>query len=99
MFLLVNIPILQYFITCMDALRLGTRAVDDLYPSLNDLYSAINVASHVPDSTAASVKKWHDRLSSMAAADEITEDESRQMFMDLEQAYNGFTKILDELKH
>uniref|UniRef100_A0A1I7UZU3 Vacuolar protein sorting-associated protein 28 homolog n=2 Tax=Caenorhabditis tropicalis TaxID=1561998 RepID=A0A1I7UZU3_9PELO len=93
--------IVEQFITNLDALRLNTRAVDDLYPGLDDLYNAINTTSRVPIDAVVStkVKKWHDRLSSMAASDEISDDEARQMAFDIESAYQAFNKALNEMKN
>uniref|UniRef100_A0A8R1HSZ1 Vacuolar protein sorting-associated protein 28 homolog n=2 Tax=Caenorhabditis japonica TaxID=281687 RepID=A0A8R1HSZ1_CAEJA len=93
--------IVEQFITCLDALRLNQRAVDYLYPTLDDLYNAINTTSRVPIDAAVSskVQKWHDRLSTMAASDEISDDEARQMTFDVESAYHAFNKALHELKH
>ncbi|UMM15318.1 hypothetical protein L5515_002786 [Caenorhabditis briggsae] len=93
--------IVEQFITFLDSLRLNTRAVDDLYPVLDDLYNAINSTSRVPidANVTTKVKKWHDRLSSMAATDEISDDEARQMIFDIEGAYQSFQKALNEHKH
>ncbi|ULU14369.1 hypothetical protein L3Y34_016705 [Caenorhabditis briggsae] len=93
--------IVEQFITFLDSLRLNTRAVDDLYPVLDDLYNAINSTSRVPidANVTTKVKKWHDRLSSMAATDEISDDEARQMIFDIEGAYQSFQKALNEQKH
>ncbi|CAB54493.1 Vacuolar protein sorting-associated protein 28 homolog [Caenorhabditis elegans] len=93
--------IVEQFITFLDALRLNTRAVDDLYPGLDDLYNAINTTSRVPIDAIVTtkVKKWHDRLSSMAASDEISDEDARQMIFDVESAYQAFNKALNELKH
>ncbi|CAP36936.1 Protein CBR-VPS-28 [Caenorhabditis briggsae] len=93
--------IVEQFITFLDSLRLNTRAVDDLYPVLDDLYNAINSTSRVPidANVTTKVKKWHDRLSSMAATDEISDDEARQMIFDTEGAYQSFQKALNEQKH
>ncbi|EFO95797.1 hypothetical protein GCK72_003600 [Caenorhabditis remanei] len=93
--------IVEQFITFLDSLRLNTRAVDDLYPVLDDLYNAINSTSRVPidASVTTKVKKWHDRLSSMLATDEISDDDARQMIFDIESAYQAFNKALNEQKH
>ncbi|CAL2028514.1 hypothetical protein CAEBREN_31896 [Caenorhabditis brenneri] len=93
--------IVELFITFLDSLRLNTRAVDDLHPGLDDLYTAINKTSRVPiDATVSDkVKKWHDRLSTMAASDEISDDDARQMIFDIEQAYQSFSKALTDLKN
>ncbi|GMT28362.1 hypothetical protein PFISCL1PPCAC_19659 [Pristionchus fissidentatus] len=89
--------IVERFITALDCLRLETREVDELFPNISDLYSAINAMSSLPAefSGRAKVKKWFDKLSVMAATDAITEDERRQAVLDLEQSYNEFTEFLN----
>ncbi|PAV59949.1 hypothetical protein WR25_18033 [Diploscapter pachys] len=100
--LLKNVAyIVEVFITCSDQLKLNVRAVDELYPNLNELYNAINSTSRLPDdqNITGKVKKWHDRLSQMAASEEITDDDARQMIMDLDQAYHAFVKFLNDQMH
>lgn len=36
----------------------------------------------------------HDKLKSMSASEEITDEDARQMIFDLETAYNSFTRFL-----
>ncbi|KAF8367057.1 vps-28 [Pristionchus pacificus] len=89
--------IVERFITALDCLRLETRDVDNLFPNISDLYSAINAMSSLPAdfNGRIKVKKWFDKLSVMAATDVITEDERRQAVLDLEQSYNEFTEFLN----
>lgn len=48
------------FITALDCLRLETRDVDNLFPNISDLYSAINAMSSLPAdfNGRIKVKKW-----------------------------------------
>jgi ESCRT-I complex subunit VPS28 len=44
------------------------------------------------------VKKWLQKLNSMRAVDEIDEDDSRQLYLDLDSAYSEFTRYLKRNK-
>ncbi|CAJ0943989.1 unnamed protein product, partial [Mesorhabditis belari] len=95
--LLKNVAsIVEVFITVFDHLKLDQRAVDELFPSLNDLYTMICAVSRLPDDFDAKlkVKKWHDELSKKAAADQLSEDDARQMLFELEGAYSSFLNFL-----
>uniref|UniRef100_A0A914I379 Vacuolar protein sorting-associated protein 28 homolog n=1 Tax=Globodera rostochiensis TaxID=31243 RepID=A0A914I379_GLORO len=77
-------------------LKLNIRAVDELFPNLNDLYASINAMSTLPDDFDAKlkVKAWHDKLHGMAAHEEISDEVARQMIFELETAYNAFQRFL-----
>ena len=40
------------------------------------------------------VQKWLQKLNSMRAVDEITEEDSRQLYHDLDSSYTEFTRYL-----
>lgn len=86
----------QHFITAMDAVKLEQRAVDELQPLLSDL---MDVLTRVPDTPNdfepnRKIQKWLQKLNAMRAVDEIDEDESRQLYHDLDAAYSEFTRYL-----
>merc|ERR1712087_890280 len=87
----------QHFITLMDSLKLEMKAVDELHPSLSDLMESLNKVSTLkPDHLSKTkVKQWLVQLNSMKASDELTDDEVRQMSMDLEMAYTAFHKFIE----
>lgn len=90
----------QHFITLMDSLKLEMKAVDELHPSLSDLMESINKVSNLPPDhdSKTKVKKWLVQLNSMKASDELSDDEVRQMSMDLEIAYTAFHKFIEGKK-
>ncbi|KAK6031917.1 VPS28 protein [Ostertagia ostertagi] len=98
--------IVEVFITFFDQLKLNVRAVDELFPNLNELYTSINAMSSLPgrfrwtceSESMVSLRK-HDRLSTMAASEEITDEEARQMIFELEAAYSSFIKFLHTQQH
>lgn len=90
----------QFFITVMDSLKLEIQAVDELHPAVSDLMESINqIADLGPDHPAkVKVKKWLLKLNSMKASDELSNEDVRQMLMDLDQAYNSFHKFIETRK-
>ncbi len=88
----------ERFITAMDALKLNMRAVDELFPSVNEILENMARFEALPPDhdSRLRVKKWVAELSAMRASDELSEEQSRQMFFDLETAYNGFRKFLTQ---
>ncbi|KAI6225880.1 Vacuolar protein sorting-associated protein 28-like protein [Aphelenchoides besseyi] len=88
--------IVELFITFMDQIKLNIRTVDQLFPTLNDLYSAMISMSTLPEDSESKLKvqNWYNRLNGMSATDEISEDDSRQMFLEIETAYNAFQRYL-----
>ncbi|KAI7845155.1 hypothetical protein COHA_001200 [Chlorella ohadii] len=80
----------QHFITAMDSLKLNMVAVDQIFPLLSDLVSAMmKVTSLPPDmSGKKAVRGWMTKLHGMPASYELNEEEVRQLLFDLESAYN-----------
>ena len=48
--------IVELFITSLDQLKLNIRAVDELFPNVNELFVSINAMSTLPDDHDAKVK-------------------------------------------
>lgn len=86
----------QSFITLMDALRLEQRAVDDIKPLIISLCSALGKVPSLPGNFEGSVKMtmWLQKLNQMRAVDEITEDDARQLLMELDSSYSAFVEVL-----
>lgn len=86
----------QHFITAMDSLKLNMVAVDQVHPLLADLSSSLAKLSLLPPDFEGKVKMkdWLARLSKMSAADELTEQQARQLHFDLESSYNSFMAAL-----
>ncbi|CAM8988155.1 hypothetical protein QQ045_007988 [Rhodiola kirilowii] len=86
----------QNFITSMDSLKLNMVAVDQVYPLLSDLSASLNKLSFLPSNYEGTVKmkEWIGRLAKMGAADELTEQQARQLHFDLESSYNSFMAAL-----
>ncbi|KAG8385713.1 hypothetical protein BUALT_Bualt03G0073800 [Buddleja alternifolia] len=86
----------QNFITAMDSLKLNMVAVDQVHPLLSDLSASLNKLSILPPDFEGKTKmrEWIARLSKMGAADELTEQQGRQLHFDLESSYNSFMAAL-----
>ena len=86
----------ENFITAMDAVKIETRFVDELQPLLSDLMDTLTKLPDIPEDFAPNdkVKKWLQKLNGMRAIDEISEEDSRQLSMDLDSAYVEFTRYL-----
>jgi ESCRT-I complex subunit VPS28 len=88
--------IVSLFITIMDKLRLGIKAMDELHPELRDLVDTMNRLSIIPENFEGKVKvkSWLETLNSMQASDELSDDQVRQFLFDLESAYSAFNNLL-----
>lgn len=88
--------IVSLFITIMDKLRLGIKAMDELHPELRDLVDTMNRLSLIPESFEGKdkVRNWLETLNSMQASDELSDDQIRQFLFDLESAYSAFNNLL-----
>ncbi|MBA0867763.1 hypothetical protein Goshw_003758 [Gossypium schwendimanii] len=86
----------QNFITAMDSLKLNMVAVDQLHPLLTDLSLSLNKLSILPADFEGKMKvnQWILMLSKMEAADELKEEQARQLHFDLESSYNSFMAAL-----
>jgi len=85
------------FITLIDALKLGMTAVDDLLPLVRDLQASIVSVPNMPPLPGLErIAGWLVTLNGMRAADQLDEDQGRQMSLDVEQAYNAMKTWLQE---
>lgn len=86
----------QHFITIMDSVKLEQRAVDDLQPLLSDLMDSLTRLPETPNDFEPNrkVQHWLQKLNAMRAFDEIDDDDSRQLYHDLDSAYTEFTRYL-----
>jgi ESCRT-I complex subunit VPS28 len=86
----------QHFITTMDAVKLDQRAVDELQPLLSDLLDVLTRVPETPNDFEPNrkVQNWLEKLNGMRAVDEISDEDSRQLFHDLDLAYTEFTRYL-----
>ncbi|EDR14428.1 vacuolar protein sorting-associated protein 28 [Laccaria bicolor S238N-H82] len=85
----------QSFITFMDALKLRLRAKDQLHPILQELVTGYARFKGSKDWEGRSkMVSWLITLNGMKASEEITEEQSRQLFFDVDHAYAEFFRSL-----
>ena len=84
----------QDFITFLDALRLGMLAKDQLHPLLTDVIQSVNKVTDRDFEHRGKIVQWLITLNQMKASQELGEQQSRELEMDITQAYNGFKSIL-----
>lgn len=84
------------FITLLDKLKLGIKANDEIQPDLRELIDVMNRLSMIPTRFDGKLKiqSWYSQLQEMSASDEIDDDQSRNMALDLETAYYGFNQLI-----
>ncbi|KAG5440806.1 hypothetical protein PCK2_000105 [Pneumocystis canis] len=88
--------VVQNFITFMDALRLKYTAKDQLHPLLSELMTSLNAATQETFEGRGTIVRWLIFLNNMAATDEITTQQSREMLFDIERIYNEFYQSLSK---
>lgn len=90
----------QAFITTMDALKLGQRAVDEVQPLVADTAASLVKVSNLPKDFESLEKLhlWLRKLNGMRAHEEIDEDEVRQLLFDIESSYGAFCNHLQGKK-
>ena len=84
----------QDFITFLDALRLGMLAKDQLHPLLTDVIQSVNKVTDRDFEHRGKIVQWLITLNQMKASQELSQQQSRELEMDITQAYNGFKSIL-----
>ncbi|RCV27643.1 hypothetical protein SEVIR_5G344800v4 [Setaria viridis] len=87
----------QTFITAMDAVKLNMLANDQVRPLLQDVSTSMaRLGPLLPPDFEGKVKvnEWLSKLHKMGAADELTEQQARQLNFDLDSAYSAFLAAL-----
>lgn len=90
--------IVSLFITVSDKLKLGMKSTDEIQPDISELYDTMNRLTLIPEDFEGKqkVREWLNTFSSMAASDELSENQVRQLVFDLDSVYSSFNKLLHE---
>jgi ESCRT-I complex subunit VPS28 len=90
--------IVSLFITVTDKLRLGLKSTDELQPDLRELYDTMNRLTLIPSDFEgkSKVQEWLNTFGAMAASDELSDNQVRQIIYDMESSYNAFNRLLHE---
>lgn len=84
----------QDFITFLDALRLGLLAKDQLHPLLTDVIQSVNKVTDRDFENRGKIVAWLITLNQMKATEELSEDQARELELDINAAYQGFKGTL-----
>jgi len=90
--------IVSLFITVTDKLRLGLKSTDELQPDLRELHDTMSRLTLIPSNFEGKekVQEWLSTFGSMAASDELSDNQVRQIIFDMESSYNAFNRLLHE---
>lgn len=90
----------QNFITLMDALKLSFRAKDQLHPLLSDLMTSLTEQDEETDEDVQEIPgkgrivKWLIKINQMKVSEEISEEDARELFFEVETLYGEYLKSL-----
>jgi ESCRT-I complex subunit VPS28 len=84
----------QDFITFLDALKLGLLAKDQLHPLLSDVIQSVNKVTDRDFEGRGKIVQWLIRLNQMKATEEVSEDQARELELDMNASYQGFKATL-----
>jgi len=84
----------QDFITFLDALKLGLLAKDQLHPLLSDVIQSVNKVTDRDFDGRGKIVQWLIKLNQMKATEEVSEDQARELELDMNSAYQGFKATL-----
>ncbi|KAI9744610.1 MAG: Vacuolar protein-sorting-associated protein 28 [Claussenomyces sp. TS43310] len=84
----------QDFITFLDALKLGLLAKDQLHPLLSDVIQSVNKVTDRDFEGRGKIVQWLITLNQMKATEELSEDQARELELDMNSAYQGFKATL-----
>lgn len=84
----------QDFITFLDALKLGLLAKDQLHPLLTDVIQSANKVTDRDFENRGKIIQWLIVLNQMKATEELSEQQARELELDINSAYLGFKNTL-----
>jgi ESCRT-I complex subunit VPS28 len=84
----------QDFITFLDALKLQLLAKDQLHPLLSDVIQSVNKVTDRDFDGRGKIVQWLISLNQMKATEQLSEDQARELELDMNSAYQGFKATL-----
>ncbi|KAK7431240.1 Vacuolar protein-sorting-associated protein 28 [Neonectria magnoliae] len=84
----------QEFITFLDAVKLGLLSKDQLHPLLSDVIQSVNRVTDTDFENRGKIVQWLITLNQMRATEELSEQQARELELDIQQAYQGFRRTL-----
>ncbi|KAL9057325.1 MAG: hypothetical protein Q9162_002399 [Coniocarpon cinnabarinum] len=84
----------ENFITLLDAIRLGYKSKDSLHPLLADTIQAVNKVTDKDFQGKEKIVQWLITLNQMKPAQELDEEQTRELGFDMDSAYHAFKEAL-----
>ena len=84
----------QDFITFLDAVKLNLLSKDQLHPLLTDVIQSVNKVTDRDFENRGKIVQWLVTLNQMKATDELSDQQARELELDISQAYQGFKSTL-----
>jgi ESCRT-I complex subunit VPS28 len=85
----------ENFITFLDALKLNMVSKDALHPLLSEVIQSVNKVTERDFENRGKIIQWLITLNQMRATEELSEDQTRELAFEIEQAYQGFKATLN----
>lgn len=85
----------ENFITLLDAIKIGMLSKDALHPLLVETIQAVNKVTDREFEGKEKIVQWLITLNQMRAAQELSQDQSRELEFDMQRAYHGFKSTLE----
>ena len=84
------------FIAPLDVIALDIRSVDELLPPLREVMLALQAYPNLPGDYQGlqTVTNWVNKLGTMKASDELTEEDCRQLKFELDGAMQRFNDVV-----
>ena len=91
--------ITQEFITLADVIQLGTRGVDEIKSYVLSLTHALNTCTFLPADFKPTLKMraYLEKLHLMRAVEKLTEDDARQLKMELDEYMQLYQQFISKL--
>lgn len=89
----------QHFVTLVDCLKLDLVHVDDILPLLRELSTSLAGIPSLPANfeSKETVNRWLSQLTQMKASAKLSQDDTRQMSLDLDTAYSVFHRAVSKI--
>ncbi|KAI9716847.1 MAG: Vacuolar protein-sorting-associated protein 28 [Chrysothrix sp. TS-e1954] len=85
----------ECFITVLDAIKIGMISKDQLHPLLAETIQAVNKVTDKEFENREKIVHWLITLNQMRAAQELGQEQARELEFDMTRAYNGFKSTLE----
>ncbi|CAD0027338.1 unnamed protein product, partial [Aureobasidium pullulans] len=85
----------ENFITLFDAIKMNMLSKDTLHPILVETIQAVNKVTDRDFENKAKIVQWLITLNQMRAAQDLSDEQARELQFDMNLAYDGFKATLD----